>query len=74
MVQFCLKLLYQGSKSKNKCLGLHMAGMEMNCILKKTRLIFFLSLKLLSWKTRLNFDDGLFFLRKFTWYLHLSVI
>ena len=35
MVQFCLKLLYQCSESKHKCLGLQMARMEMDCVLKK---------------------------------------
>ena len=32
---FRLKLFYQCSNSKNKCLGLQMARMEMDCILKK---------------------------------------
>ena len=34
-VYFCLKLFYQCSNSKDKCLGLQMARMEMDCILKK---------------------------------------
>ena len=34
MVHFCLKLLYQYSKSINKCLGLQTARIEMDCSLK----------------------------------------